>query len=162
MAYPGVPTHVHDKYRYGMEDPEVSTWYLLERRSDGSWHIIGWIFDDTTPDLYTKWVPLALQLAPARGYIVVVLVGPGNMGKHHPGCYAWLEAYWKCAGVTLRQYIGQIVRHPRNHYSGYVMMKNYGWQDNGGGPQCVPTPRQYWIMRHALAALRPKFGLWDF
>jgi hypothetical protein len=158
MAYPGAPTHVHNAYRYGDQYAPLSTWWFLNRAGEQ----LGWIFDDTTPDLTTKWIPAALEAAKEQSKIVVVLVGPGDIGKHHAGCVNILEAYYTCTGLTLTQWLREITTHRRNHYAGYVMQRNYGWQDNGGGPHCVPSRTKYWIMRHALAALRPAYGLWDF
>ena len=140
-------------------DGELSTWTFC--RADGT--PIGWIFDDTTPNL-DDWIDKAKAKRDAEhpDWIVVVLIAPDRMGKHYAGCVCFFEAYWKCCGITVRQWLGQIVRYRRNHYAGYVVQKYYGWQDSGGSDQCVPTTRQYWILRHGLAALRPKYGIWDF
>lgn len=158
MSYPGLPTHVHNAFRYGDMYAPLSTWWFLDQAGNQ----LGWIFDDTTPDLETKWIPMALEMGKEQSKMVVVLVGPQDMGKHHKGCVNILETYYTCTGVTVRQMLNKILTHRANHYAGYIMQKNYGWQDNGGGPHCVPTKPKYWIMRHGLATLHPHYGLWDF
>lgn len=159
MTYPNYPTHVRGKYKYGELDQPTQAWKFL--RGDGT-HI-GYIFDDTTPNLKTHWLPNAIGVARAENRIVVVLVAPGNAGYHHKGCVNFLEVYWKCTGPTLRQYMRFICKRKKNRYAGYVMQKEYGLQDAGAhGRECVPTPRQYRMLRNALRLLRPKYGLWDF
>lgn len=150
MSYPGIPTHVHNAYRYGDMYGPLSTWWLL----DNGGNQVGWIFDDTTPDL-GQWISRAQDLAKVQNKIVAVLVAPNDIGHHHTGCVNLYEAYHKCLGLTAREMLRQIASSKRNRYAGYILQKNF---DLGG----KPTGAQYWIMRHGLAALRPAYGLWDY
>lgn len=164
MTYPGHPTHVGDLYRYGSLDPVTGAWFFQRQTfpvgGEATWVTFGYVFDDTTPGL-AEAIAAALAIAEPKGWIVVVLVGPGDVGLHHEGCVNFFEAYWKCLGPTLLQYVLRFARK-RNRYQGYVMARRYGLQDEGGGPVCVPTRRQYLWLRKFLALLRPKYGLWDF
>lgn len=161
MTYPGAPTHVHDLYRYGPLDQETQMWLFFKRQPGSAYIPIGYIADDSMPDL-DKYIATALPIAAAKGWRVFVLVGPGNAGLHHKGCVNFLETYWKCSGIPLRQWIRYICRRKKNRYGGYVMAKRYGLQDMGGGPGCVPTDGEYLWLRRALHLLNPPYGLFDY
>ncbi len=165
MTYPGYPTNVGGRYRYGPQDQQTQSWLFQEfipAATGGEWVTIGYVFDDGTPNLVSTWLPIAQAEAAKKGWIVVVLVAWGRRGFHHPGVHNMLEVYWKCSGVSLAR-VSAIMMLPQNHYGGYVMAKTYGRQDRGEtGSRCIPTNLEYRILRRFLSMFRPKYGLWDF
>ncbi len=157
VTHPGHPTHVRGAYRYGPVDGPTSAYELLNASSQQ----VGYLFDDGTPNL-DSWIQVALPLARSKGLVVVVLVAWNNFGLHHPGCVNLYEAYWKGRHPSMEAWFRNKILPASGRYAGYVMQKAYGFQDQGGGPQDVPTSAEYWWLRHELAGFDCQYGLWDF
>lgn len=158
--YPGRPTHVRGKYIVKGLNPGGYANLVYNQAGD----VIGWWFDDTTPNM-GKWIQKAVPIARQQGLVLFCLIAPGDVGRRwgpRPPCVNLFEVYWKGYGLTWRQFFTMFIRPRKYRYAGYIMQRNYGWQDVGGDASCVPTQRQYKLMRAALSVFRPKYGLWDF
>jgi hypothetical protein len=127
--------------------------------------VVGWWLDDTTPN-DPEVIASLVQAALEQGLLLFCLVAPGQLGQRHrpsPPCVNILEAYWKgIYSMSLLKFFTEFLKPKRYRYAGYIMQRNYGFQDVGGGPRDIPSPRQYRIMRRLLTALHSEYGLWDF